>query len=111
MPVNIASEGRKIQLFPTIARTGTLLVWYIRNAKILVNDSDICDIDEFSDFIVQATKTQAYLKDGDMRADDSKNLEEQYKIDMINTLEDMIVDDEDDKLYVDTSFYKESVGG
>jgi len=110
MPVNITGEGRMMQLFPDVGRTGTLRVWYIRNATVLVLDDDVCDIDEFENYIIQYVKTQAYLKDGDPRADDSKILEEQMKVKMIETLEDMIDDDEDDKIEMDTSHYDESIG-
>jgi len=107
---NITGEGRMMQLFPDVGRTGTLRVWYIRNATVLVLDDDVCDIDEFENYIIQYVKTQAYLKDGDPRADDSKILEEQMKVKMIETLEDMIDDDEDDKIEMDTSHYDESIG-
>lgn len=109
MPSNKASEGRKIRLFPDSGRSGFLYVFYIRNATKLVADTDICDIDEFERYIVQFTKTQAYLKDGDPRADDSKILEEQLRGKMISQLTDMAPDD-NTEIEMDISHYDDSVG-
>lgn len=109
-PTNKAGEGRKIRLFPESGRAGFLYIWYIRNAAEMVNDSDVCEIEEFEHYIVQYVKTKAYLKDGDPRADDSKILEEQYRNDMITTLSDMVPDD-NNELDMDTDFYEDSVGG
>ena len=109
-PSNKLGEGRKIRLFPNTGRDGFLYMWYIRNASKLVNDTDICEVDEFEHYIVQYVKTRVYLKDGDPRADDSKTLEEGFKNDMITTLSDMAPDG-DNELDMDTSHYSDSVGG
>ena len=109
-PYNGAADGRKIRLYPSTGRTGTLIIYYIRNAKRLVEAADETDIDEFSRFLVQYVKTQAYLKDGDKRAEDSKALEEQYKSEMILTLSDMVPDD-NNEVMMDLSHYNEMVGG
>jgi hypothetical protein len=109
-PSNKSGEGRKIRLYPVTGRTGYLHISYIRNAAVLSADSDVCDIDEFEDFVIQYTKTQAYLKDGDVRADDSKVIEEQLKRDMILSLSDMVIDD-DNGIEMDMSFYNDMVGG
>ena len=109
-PTNKVGEGRKIRLFPETGRTGRLYIWYIREVSQLVNDNDVCEVDEFSHYIVQYVKTKAYLKDGDPRGDDSKLLEEQYKQDMINTLSDM-VPDKNNELHMDMQHYFDMVGG
>lgn len=109
-PVNKAGVGKKIRLFPQSGRAGYLNIWYIREVTQLVADSDICEVDEFSHYIVQYAKTKAYLKDGDPRGDDSKILEEQYKLDMVNTLSDM-VPDKNNELAMDMEHYDDSVGG
>lgn len=109
-PTNRAGVGRRIRLFPETGRAGYLYIWYIREVSQLVNDSDICEIDEFSHYIVQYVKTKAYIKDGDPRADDSKILEEQFKQDMVNTLSDM-VPDKNNELHMDFDHYVDSVGG
>lgn len=106
-PVNSASEGRKIRLFPKSGRTGYLTIWYLRNAATLVADSDVCDIDEYARYIVQCAVTRIYLKDGDPRATDSKALEEEYEKDMIDTLSDMIPDG-NNEIEMDTGHYEDS---
>ena len=109
-PTNRSGIGRKIRLFPESGRSGELYIWYIREVSQLVNDTDVCEVDEFSHYIVQYAKTKAYLKDGDPRAQDSKALEEQYKADMINTLSDM-VPDKNNELHMDMGHYIDMVGG
>lgn len=102
------NNGRKIRLFPSNGRNGELSVFYIRNANVLNQDADECDIDEFEHYVVQYAKTQAYLKDGDPRFQASKALEEQYKTDMINTLTNMSPDD-NNELDMDLGHYSDSV--
>jgi hypothetical protein len=108
LPYNPSNIGRKIRLFPESGRGGYLHIFYIRNANKLVNDTDILDIDEFDRFIIQYVKTQAYLKDGDPRAADSKILEEQFKEDMVNTLSTMVPDG-DNTLDMDMGSYEDQV--
>jgi len=107
-PYNDATNGRKIRIFPESGRSGTLRVWYIRNAKQLSSDTDVCDIDEFERYILQSTKTECYFKDGDPRAIQSKQLEEQLKQDMINTLSNMVPDN-NDEIPMDLSFYDDTI--
>jgi len=109
VPTHDSTLGKKIRLFPEDGRTGFLIVWYIRNAKQLSLDADICDIDEFEHFVIQYCKTQAYIKDGDPRADDSKVLEEQLKTLMVSTLSSMVPDNNNEVL-MDMSFYNDSAG-
>jgi len=106
-PINNAANGKGIQLTPA-TNSGSIIVYYIRNAKELLLDDDICDIDEFSRVIEQHTKTQAYLKDGDPRAADSLQLENNYIAKMRETLADMSADG-DNEMDVDYSHYEESV--
>ena len=110
LPINIASEGKKIQLFPISSANGTLHIWYIRSAKQLQNDDDVLDIEEFEDYIVSIVKTKILLKDGDDRAIDEKRLEQELHDAMVSTLGDMVVDNDDDKVLMDMSFYDDSVG-
>ncbi len=109
IPINDSVEGRKIRLFPSTGRAGTLSIWYIRNAATLSADGDLCEIDEFDDYIVQSAKTAIFVKDGDPRASDSKNLERELKDSMDLALANMIVDGEDDRVDLDMSFYNDCV--
>jgi hypothetical protein len=107
---NNSVDGRKIRLYPEQGRAGYLVMYYIRNANRLVDDADVCDIDEFSRFIIQHTKTQAYLKDGDPRAEESKTLEEQLKAQMVATLSNRTPDN-NDEIRLDLAHYEDMVGG
>ena len=109
-PSNNAAEGKKIRLHPSSGRDGILTIHYIRNAKKLSLDTDICDIDEFERFVVQAVKTQVFIKDGDPRTEESKGLEEQLKVAMVLTLSNMTPDNNDD-IEFDLSHYSDMVGG
>ncbi len=106
---NDASSGRKIRLYPQQARAGILVMFYIRNANRLVDDTDICDIDEFERYIIQFTKTKTYFKHGDPRTEESKGLEEQLKNDMIDTLSNRTPDN-NDEITMDVSHYNDMVG-
>jgi hypothetical protein len=107
-PMNDATNGRKIRFAPTESANGEIKIMYIRNAKRLVNDADVCDIVEFDRFIIQHAKTQAYMKDGDPRTEASMSLEMQYKQDMEASLKDMAAD-MDNEMMQDMSFYEEMV--
>lgn len=107
-PINRAGTGRMIRLTPAGDLGGYLVIMYIRNAKVLINDDDVCDIDEFERVIIQHAKTQAYLKDGDPRAADSAVLETAYIKAMNDSLADMAAD-MDNEMEADFSHYEESV--
>jgi hypothetical protein len=109
-PSNSLASGRKIRLHPANGRTGKLIIYYIRNARDLILDSDICDIDEFETYVIRYAKTLAYLKDGDPRAEDIKLLEKEIEIEITSTLSDMAPDD-NNQVELDMSHYKDSNGG
>lgn len=109
MIINDADLGRIIKLYPSIRDAGSINLWYIRNAKKLLLDTDICDIDEFDDYIVQAAKTGVFLKDGDPRSADSKGLEAELANEMRSTLADFTGDDEDELIEMAVDFYNDCV--
>ena len=109
IPINTAAEGRKIRIFPNSGRTGYMSIFYIRNAKQLVLDTDVCDIDEFEEYPILYGKLQAFMKDGDPRASDVKQLLDEMEADMTLTLSEMSPD-KDTELEADVSHYDESVG-
>jgi len=105
VPLNTAASGRKIQLIPK-PDSGTLKMWYIRNANILVNDTDVCDIDEFEDFPIAYAKYKALVKDNNpMSAEAKEEVNETRRL-MLETLEEMVIDGNDNKLEADYSFYE-----
>ena len=105
-PVNSLATGRSMQIFPSTCRDGTLHIWYIRNAAQLVDDADITDIDEFSEYVVAYAKVMAALKDKDPTVSDYVLLLKELEEDMRSTLAGMILD-EDDFIPVDTGFYED----
>lgn len=108
-PINDSTVGRKIRIFPASSRDGFFDIFYIRNAKRLSLDDDICDIDEFELYIIQHAKTEAYIKDGDPRSSESFGLETNYKNIMTLTLADMVPDN-NNEIEMDTSHYEDSQG-
>jgi hypothetical protein len=105
IPMNTTATGYKIRFYPTPAETGAYgKLWYIRNAKVLTLDADVCDIPEFANVIMQQVKVRCYEKEGNpnvMKA--MADLEAMKKL-MVETLTNM-VDDEQDHVEMDTEFY------
>jgi hypothetical protein len=62
--VNSTPGNPEIMLVPKAREAGTLTVWYLRNANRLVEDTDICDIPEFINFIFSHMKMKVYAKEG-----------------------------------------------
>jgi hypothetical protein len=108
LPINTSANGYQMQLIPASQETSAANItrWYIRNAKVLVDDDDVCDIPEFINYILQYTKMRCYEKEGHvttLKAIDDTEKEKQL---MIQTLTNM-VDDEDTELRKDFSFYQD----
>ncbi len=62
--VNSTPGNPEIMLVPKSREAGTLTVWYLRNANRLADDTDICDIPEFINFIFTHMKVKVYAKEG-----------------------------------------------
>ena len=103
-----AEDNRKIRLMPDAGTAGRIEMWYIREPKRLVLDTDVCDIPEFVDYVVQESKARYQAIDGDPRyaADKAESLELEKS--MIDTLSNM-KDDENNEVLVDLSFYEDSI--
>ncbi len=108
MPINTSASGYQMQLFPAAQETSATNVtrWYIRNAKVLALDADVCDIPEFINYIMQYTKMRCYEKEGNVKTIKAIEDTEKEKMLMIQTLTNM-VDDEDTEIRKDTSFYED----
>jgi len=62
--VNPTAGAPRILLAPTPNEAGSVLkIWYIRNANTLVNDTDVCDIPEAVNYIMQYMKVRCYEKE------------------------------------------------
>lgn len=62
--INNTPGNPQIMLVPKSRESGTLTVWYLRNANRLSVDTDICDIPEFINFIFSHMKMKVYAKEG-----------------------------------------------
>lgn len=105
IPYDSASQ-RKIRLIPETGQAGRLDMWYIREAKKLVNDTDVCDIPEFVDYVVQVSKANYYRLDGDPRYREEKAEELELEKSLFDTLSNM-KDDENNEVVPDLSFYRD----
>lgn len=104
---NTLAAGPQIRFYRTPAETNSLMdLWYIRNAKVLVNDSDACDIPEFINFILAHSKYSIAAKERlplDMAALSAK-LDRERAL-MVDTLTNMVPDETSNQIPPDTSFY------
>ena len=62
--INSTPGSPQIMLVPKARESGTMVVWYLRNANRLSIDADICDIPEFINFIFAHLKVKIYSKEG-----------------------------------------------
>jgi len=101
--------GIKIKLFPVSNENSTtnITLWYIRNCKTLVSDTDVCDIPEFASFVVWYTKAQCVAKDvGNPMTEYIMAELDKSRKDMVETLTTMVPDD-DNFIGADVSFYND----
>ena len=96
----------KITLVPKSREAGTLVIWYLRNANRLVNDTDICDIPEFINFIFSHMKVKVYGKEGHPGYQAALERLETERARMLGVLQQM-VPDADNELEMDTSYYSD----
>jgi hypothetical protein len=103
------TAGFKIQLHPTSQETvsGAVTIWYLRNASRLVNDSDVCDIPEFINYIFAHVKKSCLAKEngGEAPPGAVADLDRQEKL-MVETLKEMAPDG-DDLIEKDLTFYED----
>lgn len=98
----------KILLVPKSREVSTtnFRLWYLRQANRMVNDSSICDIPDFVQFIINRTIYQIWAKEGHPNAEAAKmKLEESRKL-MTDTLNEMIPDG-DSEIVMDLSHYRD----
>ena len=96
----------QLKIFPASNETSTqnVKIWYIRNANLLSADTDICDVVEFSHYIISFAQWKCYLKEGNPSAIPKKAEVEEYRKLMIQTLETMVPDG-DNEIEKDFSSY------
>lgn len=107
-PVDGAS-GRKMKLVMPAETSGHFKIGYIRTAAKLEDPFDVLDIPEFEDTIIQMAKVRYLKNDGDPRYAAEKADEEEMIGDMIASMKDMTIADDDNKMLLDYTFYEESL--
>lgn len=101
-----ASVKPVARIYPVSTGTGTILFWYLRNANRMVDDTSICDIPEFSQFVIQHMVSKIYEKEGHPNTMIAKADLERYRRLMVDTLSQMIPDG-DNTIEPDVDFYHE----
>lgn len=104
---NDSTNGLRINLYPTpLANQPYATVWYIRNAKRFTQDTDVCDIPEFTNVLVQFVRWKCLSKEGHPDAQQAASDLDRMRQEMVDTLTAR-VPDEDNFVLKDTSFYRD----
>lgn len=110
--IHDATLGYRLTLYPPAreaqatvgSETSQMVMYYLREAKLLVNETDVCDIPEFANFILQFVKQRCYEKEGHPNTDKAMaDTARQRKL-MVDTLTEM-VPDADNTILMDFQFY------
>ena len=102
------ANGRKMKLTMPADTSGHFKIGYIRSVAKLEDPFDVLDIPEFEDTIIQIAKVKYLKNDGDPRYAVEKSEEEETINDMVSSVKDMTIADDDSKLQCDYTFYQES---
>jgi len=105
-PINSTPGNPQIMLVPKMRESGTLKVWYLRNANRLTVSTDICDIPEFVNFVMAFMKVKVYQKEGHPGLDEATAKLEQQRQQMTSSLQARIPD-ADNGLEMDMSYYED----
>jgi hypothetical protein len=103
-----STPAPKIRLVPTSRKTESqvLRLWYIREARRMVDDTDIMDIPEAAQFVIKYVVFKIYSKEGHPNMETAKMELEQERQSLMSTLEAM-VPDKDSTIVPDLSYYNE----
>lgn len=104
--INSTPGNPEIMLVPKSRESGTLTVWYLRNANRLELDADICDIPEFIHFIFAYLKVKIYGKEGHPGYPEALERLETERAQMLATLSSR-VPDADNEIELDLSAYED----
>lgn len=108
LPINTTASGYQLRLLPTSRVTNSTVaeIWYLRGAKKLTLDADVCDIPEFARYVVQFAKVKAMRKEGHPDLMDAENELSRLRELMVTTLTNM-TDDENTEIPMDLGFYED----
>ncbi len=103
-----ADDGIQIQLLPPAQESSTtnVTIEYIREANVLVDDDDKCDIPEFYTFLLAFVRWKVRDKEGHPDSEGAKSDYERERQLMIETLTGM-TDDDASEIEQDVSHYEE----
>lgn len=106
---NSVAGSPQIVFVPVPEESGAYgTIWYLRNANRLVSDTDICDIPEFVEFVMQYMKFRCYEKEGHPNLPLAITVLESHRKQMTSTLSQRVADGEN-KIEADFSYYTEQV--
>lgn len=104
---NDATNGFRMKMYPTVAETSTnATIWYVRNAKELSSDTDVCDIPEFIDLVYWMSYLAVWQKEGSPMITEGEKMVLSLESRMLKALSERVPDD-DNKVVMDTSIYEE----
>jgi hypothetical protein len=106
MLVNQTAGAPQILLVPAARESGTLTVWYLRNANRLTADADVCDIPEFINFVISHIKCRVLHKEGNPNYSEALERLEAERARMASTLAAR-VPDADNEIEMDLSAYED----
>ena len=106
MMVNNIVGNPQIVLVPKSRESGTVTIWYLRNANRLSLSTDICDIPEFINFIFAHVKLTVYAKEGHPNMQAWASRLEQERERMTSVLATRVPDNANE-IEMDTSGYDE----
>jgi hypothetical protein len=105
--LNTSASGLQINMYPTPQEDTTYIqLWYIRNAKRFTQDTDVCDIPEFTNVLVQFVRWKCLNKEGHPDTQQAAADLDRMRSEMVETLTARIPD-EDNWVLKDMSFYRD----
>lgn len=104
MDINSTPGNPTIKIVPGFREAGSCEIWYIRHANRLSQDTDICDIPDFINFIFSKVKVKIYRKEGHPLLNDEIDELEKQRARMLATLQSK-TPDADNEIEMDTSYY------
>lgn len=105
--LNQSAGNPRILFTPEVGEDGTFItVWFLRQANRFVTDTDILDLPEAANYVMQYVKCRIYEKEGHPNLAKALNDLQELRESLEGTLATMIPD-ADNEIEMDMSFYQE----
>lgn len=104
--VNRTPGNPEALLTPKAPESGSARAWFIRNANRLVDDTDVCDIPEFINFVIAFTKWKVYGKEGHPGYDEAERALEKQR-NLMNAALSNRTPDMENEVEMDMSSYED----